>query len=827
METLFSDLRYAIRSFRLAPAFFALVTGILALGIAAAVSVFSLVDGVLLRPLPYRDPNRLVMLTSYAPKPPFDSNGSLSYADFEQFQSHSRSFERTGRGVAVVRGNFEAMAVTFRQGWSQVTVTGGSEPVTAQGAFTSPNLFSLFGRPPILGRTFTAEENLRAEKVVVISEALWRARFGSSPQVLGADLELSGVRWRIIGVMPSDFRVPFIDTQLWAPILSNPGWNIAENGVPRQRQRWDVMARLNPGVSLEAAQAEVDSIEHGLRAAAPETHQENVAVVPLRQHFSGSMRKPMWILFAAVAFLLLIACSNVANLFLARAARRERELAIRTALGAARIRLFRQLLTEAIAYSFIAGALGAAASLALIPVLKTLSPSNTPLLDSVELNGRSLLFALAVSLFVGIVLGLAPAARKSAQELNAFLNSAGRSSTESRASRRFKSILVAAEFALAMVLLTGSGLLIRSFVSVLNVDLGFSPQHVLTVQVGLPEPAPRPQMTAFYRGVLQRISALPGVIAAGAVGNLFFLDETRTHALRIVEGHPPEPKASWKPLVWTQVSGDYFQAMGIPLLRGRFFGAEDHAGAAPVVIVNETLARRYWPGEDPIRKRLKGFDPRGLHDDWLTVVGVVRDTRSGGLEKAPFSQIYEVQAQSNEQLGNLVIRTSADPAPLAAAARAIIHQVNPLATVPSIQTMEQLLDVQLMQRRFETWLIAVFSAIALSLAALGVFAVMHYSVAAKRNEIGIRMALGARAIDIVKLILNDGARLAFAGIAVGALIAMWSTDAIRGMLYQVRATDPFTFSAAALTLLAVALLASYAPAHRASHIAPMTALREE
>ena len=552
-----------------------------------------------------------------------------------------------------------------------------------------------------------------------------------------------------------------------------------------------------------------------------------VRIIPLRAYFTGDLRKPIWTLFAAVAFLLLIACSNVSNLFLARGAQRERELAIRSALGAARTRLFRQLLTEGVLYSAIAGALGSIASMAFIPVLKSLSPAATPLLSSVTLNTRCLIFALIVSVVIGVLIALAPAAHNSAQRLSCFLNAAGRTTTESRARRRFKSILVAAEFALAMVLLTGAGLLIRSFISVLNVDLGFHPQHILTVQVSLPEPTARPQLTAFYREVLQRVSNLPGVTAAGAVGNLFFLDERRMHALRLVEGRAPEPKSSWKPLVWTQVAGDYFQAMGIPLLRGRYFNAQDRAETPPVVIVNETLARRYWPGEDPIGKRVKGFDPRGQHDDWVTVVGLVKDTRTGGLEKAPFSEIYEAQTQSNEQLGNLVIRTASEPAPVAAATRKIIHQVNPAATIPSIETMEQLLDAQLMQRRFETWLIGVFSAIALVLAALGVFAVMHYSVAAKRNEIGIRMAVGARAVDILKLILSGGARVAFIGVMTGVVLAIWLTDAIRGMLFNVRSTDPATFTAAALALIAVALAASYAPAHRASRIDPMYALRHE
>lgn len=814
MDDLLSDLRYAVRSFRLAPAFFTLVIAILALGMAAAVSVFSLVDGVLLRPLPYRDPSRLVTLTTYAPKPPFSSNGSLSYTDYEQFRSRNRSFAD--------------VAAPFRVGWSQVTLTGGPEPVKAQGAFTTPNWFALFGRAPILGRTFSGEENVRRERVVVISEGLWRALYGSSPQVLGATLELDQVRWRIIGVMPSDFRVPFLDTQVWAPILSHPGWPDPQNIDFANGPRWDLMARLRPGISLEAAQSEAAAIFGGLRAAAPQAHENQaLRVVPLREHFTGDLRKPMWILFAAVSFLLLIAATNVANLFLARAAERERELAIRTALGAAHIRLLRQLLTEAVVYSLIAGAIGAAASLALIPLLKSLSPADTPLLSSVTLDTRSLLFALAASVGIGILLGLAPAARKSAARLSSFLNAAGRSTTESRGRRRFKSALVAVEFALAMMLLTGAGLLIRSFVSVINVDLGFRPQHILTVQIGLPEPTPRAQMTAFYREVLQRISTLPGVTSAGAVGNVFFLDETRTHALRMVEGHAPEPKASWKPLVWTQVAGDYFQAMGIPLVRGRYFDAHDRADTPLVVMVNETLARRYWPGEDPIGKQVKGFDPRGQHDDWLTVIGEVKDTRSGGLEKAPFSQIYEVQAQTNEQLGNIVIRTSSQPAAVASAARAIIHRANAAATILSIESMQQLVDAQLTARRFETWLIGVFSAMALALAALGVFAVMHYAVASKRNEIGVRMAVGANAADILKLILSEGARLAVMGVAAGALIALWLTDAIRGLLYEVRATDPLTFSAAAVILIGVALAASFGPAQRAARIDPMTALREE
>ncbi len=587
------------------------------------------------------------------------------------------------------------------------------------------------------------------------------------------------------------------------------------------------MARLRPGVSLAAAQAEVDSIEKGLRAALPEFHTTDVRVVPLREHFTGDVQKPLLILFGAVAFLLLIACTNVANLLLARAAQRERELAIRTALGAGPARLLRQLITEALVLSCAAGAAGIASAFALVPLLKALSPADTPLLNAVTMNQRGLMFAVTVSLILGALLGIAPGLQLARRKINESVNSSGRSSTESRRSRRWKNALVVAEFALATILLTGAGLLIRSFVAVLHVDLGFHSERVLTIQIGVPRETSPSQAAQFYREIMQRISGLPGVQAVGGASSLFFLDEKRTHALRQVEGHPPEPPALWKPLVWTQIAGNYFQAMGISLLRGRFFNERDRPSSPPVAIINETLARRYWPHENPIGRRLKGFDPRGQHDDWLTVVGVVKDMRSGGLEKAPFSQIYEVQAQRGEQLGNLVVRTSSNPAAIAGAVRRVIHTANHAAIVSSVRTMEELLDLQEMQRRFQTWLISVFAGLALALAALGVFAIMHYSVAAKTNEIGIRMAVGANANDIARLVLGNGVRLALAGILMGAVAASWSTQAVSGMLYKVTPEDPFSFVSAALTLLIVALLASYLPAHRAARLDPTVALRQE
>jgi putative ABC transport system permease protein len=586
------------------------------------------------------------------------------------------------------------------------------------------------------------------------------------------------------------------------------------------------MARLKPGVSLAAAQAEVDSIEKGLRAAVPEFHRDNVRVVPLREHLAGSMRRPLLMLVGAVGFLFLIACANVTNLLLTRASHRRREIAIRYALGAGHGRVVRQLVTEALAFSCAGAALGTAAAFALVPLLKAFSPGNTPLVESVSLDERGLMFALLLTVAVGVLLGVVPAWERPSCEMNESLKSAGRNATEAPGSRRFKNVLVAVEFAVAMVLLTGAGLLIRSLVAVLSIEPGFQTNKVLTVQIGLPLGTPPAQLKQFYQEALQRVRTLPGVTAAGGISNLFFLNETRTHALRQVEGHAPEAKSSWAPLVWAQVAGEYFQAMGIPLLRGRLFDERDVPKSPLVAIVNETLARRYWPHEDAVGKHLRGFDPRGANDDWLTVVGVVADTRSAGRERAPIAQIYEVQAQRGEPIGSLVIRT-AQSAGLSGSIRTVLHNLNPDTTIASIATLAELLGRQETQRRFQTWLMGVFSSAALALAMFGVFAVMHYSVACRRSEIGVRMALGAKPREIVRLILGGGMRVALCGTLAGLVPALWLTQLIGSMLYQVSPTDPISIAAAASILLTAAVLGSYAPARAALRVDPMGVLREE
>jgi predicted permease len=437
------------------------------------------------------------------------------------------------------------------------------------------------------------------------------------------------------------------------------------------------------------------------------------------------------------------------------------------------------------------------------------------------------MFALLVSIAVGLLLGLAPMLRLSRGALNESHDLSGRGVISSGGGPRLRSALVAGEFALAMILLTGAGLLLRSFIAVLNVNLGFRPQNVLTVQINLPGTIDTAQTSRTYQEIFRRVATLPDVRAVGGVSNLFYLNEKRTHGLRLVEGYPPEPQAKWKPLVWTQIAGDYFQAMEIPLIEGRLFSDADRPDSPPVVIVNQTLARRYWPGTDPIGRRIKGFDPRGRHDDWLTVVGVVGNVRAGGLERAPFSQIYELQSQrAGEQLGNIVVRSSGNPAPLLASLRSTIRSVNSNAIVSSVSSMEVLLEQQEIQRRFQTWLVTVFSASALLLAALGIFAVMHYSVAARTSEIGIRMAAGATPADIAYLMLGNGTRLAVYGTIAGAITAVWLTRAVAGLLFDVGPSDPISFVSAALLLITVAVLGSWLPAIRASHTDPLDALRQ-
>lgn len=815
IEDVFRDLRYAARALRKNLVFTAVAVLTLGLGIGANTAIFSVVDAVLLRPLPYRDSGRIAVLWTTHTGPDRNFDGAISYRDFEQIQKQNRAFS--------------GLTVFYIPGWSVVTLTGGEEPEKVQGAHVSANFFSLLGILPVLGRAIHADDLARGERVVVISYALWQQRFGGSPNALERSLEIGGQRWRVVGVMPPEFRFPFPKAQFWAPLTTHPDWISPEEPDPLSKPRWMAVGRLKSGVLFARAQAEADTIASRLRRAEPNTDKGlGMRIISLREHMTEGVRRALLLLLGAVVLVLLVACVNLANLSLARGAARGHEFAVRASLGAARDRLVRQLLTESCLLALFSGVLGLGIAAASLRAILALAPADLPRLDTITLNGSVFAFTFALSLAAGLLFGILPAWKSASANPGHALQEGGRSLSEGRSSRRLHGFLVTAEFALAMVLATGAGLLIRSFVAVIETDPGFRPRHVLTVNMEFPSEVPQARIMAFYHEALDRVRALPGVTAAGTSSHLFFLNESRTHALRQVEGRAPEPPSRWTPLVWTQISGDYFRAMGIPLRAGRFFNDRDGPNAQPVVIVNETLAQRYWPGEDPVGRRLKGFDPRGKNDDWLTVAGVVADMRSHGIERAPISQIYEPQAQRlTETTPNLVVRTAGDPLALVANLREALRSIDKTVILSGVSTMEQQLGEQTARRRFETWLLGVFSGLALALAAIGIYGVMYYAVARRTQELGIRLALGASAEGVVRLVLAQGMQFAIAGIGLGLFSSLWLARAMAGMLYGITPADPVALGSAAILLLSISLLAAYLPARRASRIDPISALRYE
>ena len=798
---LVQDLLYAARTLRGNPGFTAVAAVTLALGIGANTAIFSVVEAVLLRPLPYKDPSRLVLVAD-----------PTTYTDFQAWKSQARSFED--------------MAVYYRNiGRSRVTLTGSGEPEAVQGGFVSANFFPLMGVAPLIGRWLTSDEEIRRERVIVLSHGLWSGRFGASPAAIGESLQIEGANWRVIGVMPSTFQFPASNVQFWAPVTANRNWGEVIPFDPNYSRyayaRWDAVARLKSGVTLDQAQVEMSTINARLEQSSPEWYRaRSINLVPLRINLSGNTRLAFYVLFGAVFFVLLIACTNVANLVLARGAAREREVAIRTALGASRGRLIRQLFTESAVLALFSVCLGLVLAVFGIRALVAFGPADIPRLDQAGLDAGVLSFALAVSLCAAILFGLAPAFRISRSNPN-----------ESLKSGATRNLLVVAEFALSVVLLTGAGLLVRSFLAVQSVDPGFQPEHVLTMRITLPAGTSPARRVALDDLALERIRSIPGVQAAGAINGLLTRNPSSSNpsgfGLRSVEGKAREPEARWTPLDWTTIRGDYIQAMGSQLLRGRFFSGLDGVGTSLVAIVDESMARRFWPGEDSIGKRFKGFDARGRNDEWLSVIGVVRDMRRNGLERRPTGHIYQWYKQSGDATPDLVVRTSGDPKSLAATLRQVVRNLDGTAILSPVTTLEQQLAEQLSPRRFQTGLLGLFSLIALVLASVGIYGVMHYSVTQRTHEIGIRMALGAQPGDVLRMVIRQGLTLALAGLAVGLAGAGWLTRILANLLYGVTPADPPTFLAVSFLLTGVAALASAIPAWRAAKVDPLLALRHD
>jgi putative ABC transport system permease protein len=816
VSSLRQDLRYALRQLLRCPGFTVVVVLTLALGIGATTAVFSVIEAVMLRSLPYPNPNRLVLLTD-AEDP---ENGGFLLKDIDLLRSQSRSFSD--------------IAFYYRDsGFSNVTLTIGLEPESVQGAFVSSDMFSILGVAPTIGRVFTPDEVTRRDRVVALSHGLWARHFGLSPEVIGTDIRIDGESFRVIGVMPPTFQFPARDQQFWTPMTTNRYWNdpsltrIDPSHSRYAYEMWQAVGRLAKGVHFDQAQAEMTTILSRLSKSEPDPNRgSGIAVRPLQVTLAATTQRALLILFVAVCFVLLISCSNVANLMLARSATRERELAVRTALGAGRGRLARQVLTESAVIALISGIAGVTLASLSLHYLIAAAPGDIPRIDEARLDAGVLAFAAAVSVLAALGFGSAPAWKLSHGNPSECLRSG--IGLAARSGLRTRSALVITEFALALVLLAGTGLLGRSFLAARHVDPGFQPQRALAMSVSVPR-ASANSRDAFYDAALERVKGLAGVESAGEVDALFELEGVSNLGLRAIEGRTPEPRERWTSLSWVAVRGDYFQAMGTPLLRGRYFGPEDRPHSSLVAIIDESMAKRYWPNEDPLGKRFKGQDPRGQNDDWLTVVGVVRDMHRSGLERSPIPHAFEpsTQAMDGDRTPYLIVRTRADARMLAGELRSTVRACSSTAIISGVTTLEQELDEQLSARRFQTSMLGLFSLTGVSLAGLGIMGLMHYSVSRRIKEIGIRAALGARPTDVLRLVLSESARLALWGTAIGISAAAILTRFMASLLFGVRPLDPLTFIGAPLLLVTIALVASFVPAHRATKVDPMVALRYE
>ena len=805
MEILVQDLRYTVRMLLKKPAFTAIVVLALAIGIGANTAIFSVVNAILLRPLPYKDFDRISMIWMDNPKLGVKEDWH-SYPNYVDYKQQNQVYED--------------MAAFNNRSFN---LTGTGEPIRTLGAWNTASLFSVLGVPPAVGRVFTEdEEEPGKDLVVVLSNGLWRSRFGSDPNIIGQSISMNGANRTVIGVMPSGFSFPDKTTEVWVPLALSPQRKQARSVISFQ-----AVGRLKPGVSMAQASADMSAIAKRLDEQYSRSDY-GVNLVLLRDQETRSVKPALLVLLGAVAFVLLIACANVANLLLARAATREKEIAIRVALGARRSRIVRQLLTESAVLGLTGGAAGLLMAVGGLKVLVALSPGDIPRFDQAGIDGRVLVFTLAVSLLTGLIFGLVPSLQTSKPDLNSTLKEGGRGTTGGAGGVRVRNLLVVSEIALSLVLLLGAGLLIRSFIRLQQFDLGFNPDNLATMRIQLPgskyrEPA---QVDAFYKQLLERIEALPGVQSVGAISAVF-LDDTPNSTNFSIEGRPVPTGTDAIEVPLDSVSSGYFRTMGIPLQRGREFDERDVRGSTPVVIVNETFARRFFPDEDPLGKRFVYGGAGPDNNEWITIVGVVGDMRRTGFDRPVRPETFLPQSQNPSGTLTIVARTAGKPESLSGTLRAEVWAVDRDQSVFDLKTMHQTLSEMSSQRRFNMLLLGVFAALALTLAAVGIYGVMSYSVAQRTHEIGIRMALGARGNDVLGMVVRRGMVLASAGIGVGLIGAIALTRLMSSLLYGVSATDPLTFVVIPMVLAAVALGACFVPARRATKVDPMIALRYE
>lgn len=804
---LLHDLRYAARLQRKNPGFTIVAVIALALGIGANTAIFSVVNTVLLRPLPYRDPERLVMVWEDASKYGYPRDTPAA-ANFIDWRDQNQVFE----GMAAIAD-------------SSFNLTGTGDPERLEGRRVSANLFQLLGVEPQVGRVFTAaEDQPGAQRVVLLSYALWQRRFGGDPNIVGQALTLNGESYVVVGVMPARFQFPTSDDQAWVPIAFTQ--QEAEN---RGRHYLQVLARLKPGVSLTQAQSQMSTIAARLQQQYPQSNAELGAVVqPLQEHLVGDIKPALLILLGAVGLVLLIACANVANLLLARAAVRQKEIAVRVALGAGRRRLIRQFLTESVLLSTLGGLVGLAIAYGGLLLLKAFIPENISQAREISIDLKVLGFTFLVSVATGLIFGLAPAIQAARFNQIETLKEGGRDAASGGSGKRLRGLLVTAEVAISLVLLIGAGLLINSFLRLRSVDPGFRAENLLTMKIVLPQPkyADFERRSAFYSDLIQRVQSVPGVRSAAVTTNLPLYRQGNSIGVGI-EGQPPPPPGQERIVVTRIVSPGYFDTMGIQLLRGRHLTEQDTATTPNAVLISETMARRYWPGEDAIGRRISTGTVTSA-DDWIQIVGVVKDVRQFQLNAEPRPQMYLSYRQAGFfEPRDLVVKTDVDPSRLAATVRKAVWEIDRDQPVSNIQTMDEIMADSIARQRFSMLLLAIFAAVALVLAAVGIYGVMSYSVAQRTREIGIRMALGAQTGAVLKLAVVYGMKLVIAGILIGLVAAFALTRVMSTLLFGVTPTDPTTFTLISLILVAVAALASYVPARRATRVNPIIALRYE
>jgi predicted permease len=799
------DLRYGARALLRTPGFTFLAILTLALGIGANTAIFSVVNAVLLNPLAYHDPDRLVTLLHYG-------NAPVAPANYIDWRDQSQSFE----------------TMAAAEYWSP-NLTGVDSPEHIPGLRVTQNMFPMLGIAPLIGRTFLpGEDQTGSEHEIVLSYRLWQRRFNGDPQILGKPILLNGQGFTIVGVMPADFKfAPFWAThaELWVPMAL--GDRIDSRGGNSLR----VFARLKPGVTLASARAEVAAITGRLEQQYPGTNR-GVWVTPLKENVVGKVETPLLIVLCGVGFVLLIACANVAHMLLARTSDRQREIAVRTALGAGRGRVMAQFLTE----NLLLAGLGAAAGLLLalwgVKALVALSPADIPRVDTVTLDVRAILFLLATAVLTAALFGLAPAMQATAGNLSAALKEGGRGGSDSVERNRLRSFLVASEFALAFVLLIGAGLMIRSFFALQAVNPGFDPHQVLSMVVSVAgsQEAPEGPRESFYRRLLERVRNVPGVESAGAINHLPLAGDLWYYNFAI-EGRP-KPRPGESPgAVYRVAMPGYFETMRLPILSGRGITATDDSSAPGVVVINQAAANQYWPGANPIGQRVSIED--GV---WVTIVGVCANARQEDWAAEPDPETYLAGLQTHKFLGaadshiaylTLVMRTRGNPADMTAAVKQTVWSLDRNLPISEVLTMDQAVADKTAEPRFLTLLLAIFAAVALLLAAVGIYGVMSYAIARRTHEIGIRISLGATRADVLRMVLRQGMVQALAGSLAGVGGALLLVRLMSKMLYGVRPDDPLTFGTVSVVLGAAALLAICVPARRATRIEPMVALRQE